>query len=49
MDRQIPSSLLMFISYRAAEDRIFAAVAEAFRVVREEGRCAVLDMWVPSL
>ena len=29
MDRQIPSSLLMFISYRAAEDRIFAAVAEA--------------------
>lgn len=24
-------------------------VAEAFRVVREDGRAAVLDMWVPSL
>ena len=26
MERQIPSSLLMFINHRAAEDRIFAAV-----------------------
>ena len=29
MERQIPSSLLMFINYRAAEDRIFAAVTAA--------------------
>ncbi len=29
MERRISSSLLMFISYRAAEDRILAAVAEA--------------------
>jgi DNA-binding MarR family transcriptional regulator len=29
LERQIPSSLLMFILYRAAEDRIFAAVTEA--------------------
>jgi DNA-binding MarR family transcriptional regulator len=27
--RQIPSSLLMFLNYRAADDRIFAAVTEA--------------------
>jgi DNA-binding MarR family transcriptional regulator len=27
--RQIPSSLLMFINYRAAEDRIFSAVSSA--------------------
>ena len=26
-----------------------AAVAEAFRVVREEGRCAVLDVWLAHL
>lgn len=29
MERQIPSSLLMFINYRAAEDRIYAAVTAA--------------------
>ncbi len=29
MERQIPSSLLMFINYRAAEDRIFTAVTAA--------------------
>lgn len=30
----------------ARADAVEAAVAEAFRVVREEGRCAVLDVWV---
>lgn len=29
MDREIPSSLLMFLGYRAAEDRILAALARA--------------------
>ena len=29
MEREIPTSLLMFVSYRAAEDRIFAAVTAA--------------------
>jgi len=33
---------------RRPED-MAAAVAEAFRVVREERRCAVLDVWVPHL
>jgi DNA-binding MarR family transcriptional regulator len=38
--RQIPSSLLMFIGYRAAEDRIFKAVAEAGYgdITRAQGR-----------
>lgn len=30
-------------------DALRAAVAEAFRVVREDGRAAVLDVWVPHL
>jgi DNA-binding MarR family transcriptional regulator len=40
LERQIPSSLLMFINYRAAEDRIFAAVAAAGYgdVTRAQGR-----------
>ena len=29
MQREIPSSLLMFLGYRAAEDRILAALAQA--------------------
>ena len=29
MEREIPSSFLMFVNYRAAEDRIFAAVTAA--------------------
>ncbi len=28
-------------------DEVDAALAEALRVVREEGRCAVLDVWLP--
>ena len=28
-------------------DEVDAALTEALRVVREEGRCAVLDVWLP--
>jgi acetolactate synthase-1/2/3 large subunit len=30
-------------------DEVEAGVAEALRVVREERRCAVLDVWLPHL
>ena len=30
-------------------EEVEAAVAEGFRIVREERRCAVLDVWVPAL